>query len=315
MNRRLLLAALACAAALPAHANDYPHHAIELIVPYNAGGGTDALARAFADAARKHLPQPIVVNNKPGASGVIGWTDVLNSKPDGYKLALMTVELTMLPHLGLQKFSHEEFVPIARMNADPAAITVRAESPWNTIEEFIAAAKKANGETKMGNAGNGSIWHLAAASLEEKTGIKLSHIPYPGANPAVLSLLGGHIDAVAVSPAEVAPHVASGKLRMLAVMADQRQKGFDKVPTFKERGIDLQVGTWRGLGAPKNTPKDVVDVLKAATQKTMQEQAMKDAMEKLALGYAYADDATFRAAMARDNETFKALIPKLGLKN
>ncbi|HET7793484.1 MAG TPA: tripartite tricarboxylate transporter substrate binding protein [Rhizobacter sp.] len=317
MNRRLTLLAafIAATAALPAFANDYPSRPIELIVPYNAGGGTDALARAFADVARKHLSQPIVVNNKPGASGVIGWTDVLNSKPDGYKLALMTVELTTLPHLGLQKFSHEEFTPIARMNADPAAITVRAESPWNNIEEFIAAAKKANGEMKMGNSGNGSIWHLAAAALEDRTGTQYSHIPYPGANPAVLSLLGGHIDAVSVSPAEVAPHVASGKLKILAVMADQRQKGFEKVPTFKERGIDLLVGTWRGLGAPKSTPKDVIEILKVATQKTMQEQAMKDAMEKLALGYAYGDDATFKAVMARDNETFKTLIPKLGLKN
>jgi tripartite-type tricarboxylate transporter receptor subunit TctC len=320
MNRPLCLtaafiAAVAATAPLPARASDFPNRPIELIVPYNAGGGTDALARAFAEIARKHLPQPIVVYNKPGASGVIGWTEVLNSKPDGHKLALMTVELTTLPHLGLQKFSHEEFTPIARMNADPAAITVRADAPWNTIEEFIAAARKANGETKMGNSGNGSIWHLAAAALEDRTGTRYSHIPYPGANPAVLSLMGGHIDAVSVSPAEVAPHVASGKLKILAVMAEQRQKGFEKVPTFKERGIDLLVGTWRGLGAPKNTPKEVVEVLKAATHKTMQEQAMKDMMDKLALGYAYGDDATFRTVMARDNETFKTLIPKLGLKN
>jgi tripartite-type tricarboxylate transporter receptor subunit TctC len=315
MNRRLLLLSLALAAALPAQAADYPNHAIELVVPYNAGGGTDALARAFADVARKHLPQPIVINNKPGASGVIGWSDVINSKPDGYKLALMTVELTTLPHLGLQKFSHEEFTPIARMNADPAAITVKADAPWNTIEEFIAAAKKANGDTKMGNSGNGSIWHLAAAALEDRTGAKFSHIPYPGANPAVLSLMGGHIDAVAVSPAEVSTFVASGKLKMLAVMADQRLKGFEKVPTLKERGIDLSVGTWRGLGAPKNTPKEVIEILKAATLKTMQEPAMHEAMDKLALGYAYGDDATFRAVMARDNETFKTLVPKLGLKN
>ena len=318
MNQRIALliaSLLGTFAAVPAQASDYPNHPVELVVPYNAGGGTDALARAFADVARKHFSQPIVVNNKPGASGVIGWSDVLNSKADGYKLAVMTVELTTLPHLGLQKFSHEEFIPIARMNADPAAITVKADAPWNTIEEFIAASKKANGDMKMGNSGNGSIWHLAAAALEDRTGVAFSHIPYPGANPAVLSLLGGHIDAVAVSPAEVAPHIASGKLKMLAVMADQRQKGFEKVPTLKERGIDLSVGTWRGLGVAKGTPKEVVDILKDATQKTMQEAAMHDAMDKLALGYAYADDAAFRAVMARDNETFKTLIPKLGLKN
>jgi len=318
MNRRHALTVAASLFALlgaaGASANDYPTHAIEIVVPFGAGGGTDALARAFADNARKHLAQPFVINNKPGASGVIGWSDVVNSKPDGYKLALMTVELTILPHLGLSKFGVEEFVPIARMNADPAAITVKGDAPWNTIEEFIAAAKKAGGETKVGNSGNGSIWHLAAASVEDKTGAKFSHIPYQGAAPAVLSLLGGHIDAVAVSPAEVAPHLASGKLKMLAVMADQRLKAFDKVPTLKERGIDVSIGAWRGLGAPKNTPKEVVDVLKAVAAKTMAESQMREAMDKLALGYAYGDDVAFRATMARDNDGFKALIPKLNLK-
>jgi len=318
MNRRHALTAVASLIAplgvSSAWAADYPNRPIEIVVPFGAGGGTDALARAFADNAHKHLAQPFVINNKPGASGVIGWSDVVNSKPDGYKLALMTVELTILPHLGLSKFGVEEFVPIARLNADPAAITVKGDAPWNTVEEFLAAAKKANGETKVGNSGNGSIWHLAAASVEDKTGVKFIHIPYQGAAPAVLSLLGGHIDAVAVSPAEVAPHLASGKLKMLAVMADQRLKGFEKVPTLKERGIDISIGAWRGLGAPKNTPKEVVDVLKAVAQKTMAEPAMREAMDKLSLGYSYGDDVAFRATMARDNEGFKALIPKLNLK-
>lgn len=318
-RRPVLSAALVAAAAAlfgtgPARAADYPNHSIEIIVPFGAGGGTDALARAFADTARKHLAQPFVINNKPGASGVIGWSDVVNAKPDGYKLALMTVELTILPHLGLSKFGVDEFTPIARLNADPAAITVKGDAPWNTVEEFIAAAKKANGDMKMGNSGNGSIWHLAAASVEDKTGAKFSHIPYQGAAPAVLSLLGGHIDAVAVSPAEVAPHLASGKLKMLGVMADQRLKAFEKVPTLKERGIDVSLGAWRGLGAPKGTPKDVIDVLKAVVQKTMNEPQMREAMDKLALGYAYGDEVAFKATMARDNEGFKALIPKLNLK-
>ena len=161
---------------------------------------------------------------------------------------------------------------------------------------------------KVGNSGNGSIWHLAAASVEDKTGAKFSHIPYQGAAPAVLSLLGGHIDAVAVSPAEVAPHLASGRLKMLAIMADQRLKAFEKVPTLKQRGIDVS------LGAPKGTPREVIDVLKDVAQKTMSEPAMREAMDKLALGYAYGGEAAFRATMARDNENFKALIPKLNLK-
>ncbi|HSI60528.1 MAG TPA: tripartite tricarboxylate transporter substrate binding protein [Ideonella sp.] len=317
MQRRHLLGA-AAAAALPwplaAHAAAYPDHPVELIVPYQAGGGTDALARAFADAARKHFAQPLVVYNKPGASGAIGWSDVINGKADGYKLAVITVELTTLPHLGLARFTHEEFTPIARLNADPAAITVKADAPWNTVEEFLAAAKKPGADLKMGNSGNGSIWHLAAAALEDKTGARFSHIPFQGAGPAVLALMGGHIDAVSVSPAEVTTFVNSGKLKMLAVMADQRTHGFDKVPTLKERGIDLSVGTWRGLGVAKATPRDIVEQLKTMTQQTMAEPAMREAMDKLNLGTAYGDEATFKAVLVRDHEAFKLLIPKLGLK-
>ena len=316
LSRRSLLGAMAASGLAPAFAQlgDYPNHPVELVVPYGAGGGTDVLARAFAEAARKHMSQPITVLNKPGASGAIGWQEVVSAKPDGYKLAVITVELTTLPHMNMAKFTYEDFVPIARLNADPAAITVKADAPWNTIEDFLAAAKKSSGEMRIGNAGNGSIWHLAAAALEDKTGAKFNHIPFNGANPAVLALLGGHIEAVAVSPAEVTAHVSGGKLKTLAVMADQRAKGFESVPTLKERGIDLSIGTWRGLGAPKGTPPEIVALLKNVTAKSMQEPVLKDTMEKQNMGTAYADEATFRAAMAKDNLYFKQLMAKLNIK-
>ncbi len=319
MQRRHLLVTAASSPLIfggPVWAADYPERPVELVVPFAAGGGTDALARAFAESARKHLAQPLLVVNKPGASGAIGWNDVIHGKTDGYKLAVMTVEITTLPHLGLAKFSHEDFTPIARLNADPAAITVRHESPWNTLEEFLAAARKA-GSAKpmsMGNAGNGSIWHLAAASVEDRTGITFNHIPFAGASPAVQALMGGHVDAVAVSPAEVGVFVQAGKLRTLAVMADQRVAGFEKVPTFKERNIDLSIGTWRGLGVAKATPANVIETLKTMAQKTMAEPAMKEAMVKLNLGSSWADDSAFKTMLRRDHEAFKHIINKLGLK-
>jgi tripartite-type tricarboxylate transporter receptor subunit TctC len=292
----------------------YPSHPVELVVPFQAGGGTDALARSFAEAARKHMPQPIVVLNKSGASGAVGWQDVINSKPDGYRLAVVTVEMAILPHLGVAKFSPSDLQPIARLNADPSAITVRADAPWNTVEEFLAAARKEPGKLGVGNAGPGSIWHLAAAALEEKTGTKFSHVPFQGAAPAVLALLGGHIDAVTVSPAEVATYVQAGKLKMLAVMADQRVKNFEKVPTLKERKIDLSIGTWRGLAAPKNTPSEVIAYLKKVAQAAGNEPSFREMLDKQNLGYAFADDATFKAAIAQDNASFKALVDKLGIK-
>ncbi len=313
-SRRGLMATLLCALVLPgaALAQAYPNKPIELVVPYPAGGGTDVLARAFAVAAVKHLPQPLIVVNKPGAAGAIGWADVLNGKEPGYKIAVLATDLMTQPNMGLTKITHEDFTPIARLNYDPAAITVRAEAPWKTVEEFIAAAKK--GDFRIGNGGNGSTWHLAAAALEDKTGTKFNHIPFAGANPAALSLLGGHIEAITVSAAEVSPHVAAGKLRLLAVMSDERVKGFENVPTLKEKGLDINIGTWRGLAVAKSTPPDVVAVLRAATAKTMQEPSLREALEKQNMGYAYAEGPAYAAIMAKDHTFYRGLIQKLGLK-
>ena len=304
-----------CGALGQAWAQDYPNKPIEVMVAFQPGGGTDSLARAYAEAAKKHTTQSVVVYNNPGASGAIGLADVVNAKPDGYKIAMLFVEVTILPHLGITKITQDDFIPIARLNADPAAITVKADAPWNTIEEFLAASKKPGNDVKVGNAGNGSIWHLAAASLEEKTGARFNHIPFQGAGPAVLALLGGHVDAVGVSPAEVSVHVASGKLKVLAVMADQRSKGFENVPTLKERKIDLSIGTWRGLGVAKGTPPEVVEALKGITRKAVNEPIMREVMDKLNLGYSYAEDSVFKAQLVRDNESFKQLVGKLNLKN
>lgn len=317
-NRRRVLQSLG-AAALPwplaALADDYPNHAVELVVPASAGGGTDALTRLYAEVAKKYMPQqPFVVNNKPGASGVIGMSDVLASRPDGYKLCMVIAEVTTLPNLGLAKFDYTKFEPIARLNADPAAITVRADAPWNTLEEFLAAAKKQPGEIKLGNAGNGSVYHLSAIGLEDRAGVRFNHVPYSGAAPAVVALLGGHIDALDVSPAEVGQHVLGGKLKMLGIMADERIPAFGSVPTFKERKLDLALGTWRGLAAPKGTPKAVIDLQREVARKTSADTAFKEGLAKLNLGQAYLDAPQFAQAMQRDHEYFGQLIRKNGIK-
>ena len=294
---------------------DYPTKPIELVVPASAGGGTDTLARAFAEAAKKHLPQPVIVVNKPGASGAIGMAEVMNAKPDGQKVCVLIGELAILPALGLIKYTADDFRLIARLNADPATVTVKADAPWNTIEEFLAEAKKRPGDLKMGNSGNGSIWHLAAAALEDKTGTKFLHVPFQGGAPAVLALLGGHIDAVAVSTAEVYSNVAAGKFKTLAIMSDQRVAGFENVPTLKERNIDLSMGVWRGLAVPKATPQDVVDVLSIATKKIAEEPGFRNSLGKINLGYSYADANAFKATIDQDSQRFKALVERLNLKN
>jgi len=310
-----LLGGVAAFAAIPsAQAQSFPSRPVELVVPFAAGGGTDALARAMSDAARAHFSQPIVILNKPGAAGGIGLTEVARSSPDGYKLALVTADMVIIPHLGLTKTTYESFTPIIQLNADPSAITVAADSPYNTIEEFLDAARAKPETMQMGNAGVGSIWHLAAAALEDKTGVKFNHIPFTGGNPAVLALLGGHIDAVAVSPAEVIQYVKAGKLKTLAVMADKRVEGFENVPTLKERNIDLSIGTWRGIAAPKGTPQPVLDTLGEVFRKAAAEDSLKKFMAEQNLGYVVADQRVFTEQIERDNATFKALIEKFNMR-
>ena len=305
-------------AAVFAHtalAAEYPERPIELVVPWAAGGATDSMTRSFAEAAKKHISQPMIVVNKPGATGSIGFSEVARATPDGYKVGVLTAEILIIPHMGIGKVTYEDFIPIARFNSLASAITVRADSPWNTIEEFLNHAKRSQGAVKVGNSGVGSIWHLAASALGEKTGTEFNNIPFQGGNPAVLALLGGHLDAVSVSTAEVLTYVASGKLKTLAVMADKRIKGFESVPTFKERNIDLTVGSWAGLGVPKNTPTKVVELLKAVSAKAMAEPVLIEAMVKMNLNAAYADDAAFKHQMMRDNEYFKGLVKNLHLKD
>ena len=231
----------------------------------------------LAEVARKHLPQDLIVLNRAGASGAVGWTELANARPDGYKIGIITVELTMIPHMGLTKISSDALLPVARLNADPATIAVRADSPYRSIEELIAAARKDEAAVRIGNAGPGSLGHLAAAALQDKAGVKFNHAPYRGANPAVLDLLGGHIEAVAVTPVEVATYVAAGKIRPLAIMAEQRiQAGWEAVPTLKERGIDLLIGGWRGLAVPRNTPDAVVQTLRKAMALTLKDPVLRE---------------------------------------
>lgn len=309
-------AGLAAIAAPSAAQAAYPSKAIEFIVPFPPGGGTDVLARTLAEAARKHLPQNLVIVNKAGASGGIGWAELVAARPDGYKIGIITVEITIIPHMGGVRFTSDDVLPIARLNADPATIAVRADAPHRTIEELLAAAKAAGPDgLKVGNAGPGSLGHLGAVILADKTGAGFSHVPYRGASPGLLDLVGGHIDALSLTPPDVAQFVADGKVRPLAVMGDERiGAGWEQVPTLRERGIDVLVTGWRGVAAPKGTPPEVVAVLAQAIARSMKEPVLQEAMRKMSLKEGYLDQPAFRSVIDHDNAMYKQLIQKLGLR-
>ncbi len=182
---------------------------------------------------------------------------------------MVTFEIISLPPQGLVPFTYEDYALLMRVNMDPAAITVSADAPYNTLAEFVDYAKKHPGAIKVGHSGPGSVWEIGGSIFAEKAGIDLTFVPHDGAAPAVTALVGKHIQAVSVSPAEVRGQVEAGNLKMLAVMSDERLPDFPDVPTMTEAGYPVSFGTWRGLAVPKNTPKDVQVVLHDAFKKGM----------------------------------------------
>ncbi|HCW17518.1 tripartite tricarboxylate transporter substrate binding protein [Achromobacter sp.] len=309
----LIVSALIAQSA--AHAADYPARSMELVVAYQPGGGSDNTARAIAEAVRPPLlAQPTVVINKPGASGSIGWSYVANAQPDGYKLVLMTPEMLVVPLMGIGKTTVNDFLPIARFTDDPSSVTVRADAPWKTVQEFLEYAKKNPERVAVSNAGIGTVPHMAAAALGEQTGVKFVHMPYQGSAPAIMGLLAGDVQATTVAYAELQQHVETGKLRTLAVMAPQRLENLPAVPTMKELGADLQFSVWRGIGLPKSAPADAVAKWRAAASHVAQSKEFQSLMRKQNLTPSYADQPQFAADVARQEQAFNTLVPKLNLK-
>lgn len=316
MKRRTMLAsALVVAAsvfAAPAFAA-FPDKPVTVICPWTAGGGTDLLLRALSKEAEKFLGQTINVVNQTGGAGAIGHNAIRAARPDGYTVGMITFELNSLPPQGLVPFTWKDFDPLMRLNADPAALSVRADAPYSTVRGFMDYAKANPGEITIGNSAPGSVWHIAAGLAAEKTGVKVKHVPFDGAQPAVTALVGGHIKAVAVSVAEVRSQAQAGNIKILGVMSHERDKQFPNVPTFKEQGVDVQFFTWRGLALPKGVPAANKAKIVDAYKKAFDTQSFKDFAAKASLNLAYQDSAEFTKFLDQNYKDVEAVMKSLGL--
>ena len=314
-RRNLVISSFALAGsllAMPALAA-FPEKPVTVICPWSAGGGTDTLLRALSKEAEKHLGQTINVVNQTGGGGAIGHNAIRAARPDGYTVGMITFELNSLPPQGLVPFTWKDFDPLMRINSDPAALTVKADAPYSNVKGFIDYAKANPGEVSIGNSGPGSVWHIAAGLAADKTGIKVKHVPFDGANPAVTALVGGHIKAVAVSVAEVKGQVQAGNLKILGVMSGERDKIFPDVPTFKEQGVDVQFYTWRGLGLPKGVPAEAKAKIADAYKKAFDSQEFKDFAAKASLNLSYQDTAAFTRFLEQNYNDVAAVMKGLGL--
>ena len=293
---------------------DFPgNKQVSLIVPYSAGGASDTVARIYASELEQSLGTSIVVSNVTGASGAIGLEQVRNSNPDGYTIAYMPVESTMLKALGFTDLSTDDFRFIGRAMTIPAAVTVRADAPWDTFEDFVNYAKEHPGEIQVGNSGTGSIWHIAAASIEKECGVQFTHVPFDGAAPAVAALLGGNIQAVTVSPSEVKNNVDSGDFKVLCVLGESRSSVVPDVPTAQELGIDITIQGWGGFAVPKDTPQAVIDILEKASETAINSDSVKKTLADRGYEHAYLSGSDMDQKASEVLAYYCELIPELGI--
>ena len=279
-HNKTLVTAFASLAVLFGHAAhaEFPDRPIEIVVPFSAGGGTDKISRIIAEDMSKTLKQSVVVVNKPGAGTIIGTSDVARSKPDGYTLLMATFANAVNPSLNkdLPYSPDKDFTPVGLVGTSPNILVVSSKSPYKSVNDIISFAKANPGKLTYGSYGAGTSAHLTAALFENLAEIKMTHVPYKGAAPALTDLLGERIDMI-FSAAGVAPQVNAGKLRAIAVTSADRSASFPDIPTIAASGVPAyDAESWYGLFAPAGTPAEVVQKLNAALNDALKTDAFKE---------------------------------------
>jgi tripartite-type tricarboxylate transporter receptor subunit TctC len=295
----------------------YPTKAVTLIVPFPPGGVADIVARPFADALSRELKTPVVIENKPGAGGGIGMGFVAKAKPDGYTLLLALSSISILPEADkvigrAPLYQLDQFMPIARLTADPTVLAVRADSPWNTLADFVADAKKRPGGISYGSSGNYGTMHVPMEMFAQSADIKLLHVPFTGAGPAVVALLGGNVDALATGPSTVIQHVKAGKVRVLASWGDKRLVSLPEVATLKEAGYDAVFFQWSGLFTPTGTPEPVIAKLRSAARIAANDPRFVSALATVETPVAYLDAPELRAFWDADAKKLATAVQRVG---
>jgi tripartite-type tricarboxylate transporter receptor subunit TctC len=305
-------APLALALAPAAIAQSYPTKSVTIVVPFGAGGRTDLTARGVARALEKHLGKSVVVVNRPGAGGVIGAKQVANSDADGYMAGVFSSAVISAQYTVQTGTDLNDYKIAGVMEISPAAVSVNYDSPQKSLKDLVAAAKKSPGQLRFGMIPGASA-QVFAGGFVDAAGIKMNMVPFKDDASGATALAGGHIDAHVAVPASYKSLSDAKKLRMLGVAADKRMSTFPEVPTMREQGVDLAIGSFHGLFVPKNTPDEVVATLEGALKKAMAEADVNDQMAKVGLGPVYMDRKEGQAFVAAQDATYRQLIGKLGL--
>lgn len=296
---------------------EYPARPITIVVPWGAGGGTDAIARMIAGMMEKELGKPVNVVNRTGGNGVIGHQAVASAEPDGYTLGLITAEIAMMHWQGLTELTHADYTPVALMSSDPAGVQVRADAPYETLEQLIGAIRDNPGGLKASGCGQGCGWHIALAGMLNDLGVDPSTVPWVpsnGAAPGLLDLVAGGVDIVPCSLPEARSLIEAGKVKSLAIMDESRAPLFPDVPTLRQAtGSDWSHAAWRGIAGPKNLPAEISARLQAILGRIHESSEFQEFMRSRGFGVAWGDADTFAEHMRKSDEAMGRTIAAIGL--
>jgi len=315
--RALFAIALLGAAMTSFAQSDWPNKPITMIVPFPPGGVADTVARPVAEALPRELKQTVIVENRVGAGGALGMGTAARAPADGYTVLMTLSSISILPEadkiLGRKPaYTLNQFRPIARFTADPTVLVVRADSPWNTLADFVADEKKKPGTYNYGSSGNYGTMHVPMEMLKGSAGFRMTHIPYTGAGPAVLALLSGQVDAVASGPASVVQQIKAGKLRALAHWGDKPLLSLPEVPSLKQAGHATTFAQWSALFVPNGTPDEVIAKLRAAARKVAANPTVVQTIVRAGSPVEYLDAPEFQTYWDADALLMTEAVRRIG---
>lgn len=313
-------AALALTAGLPGSAvaqDGYPSKPITMVVPFPPGGVADTVGRPVAQALARELKQSVIVENKAGAGGAIGIAAVAKAPADGHTVLMSLASMTTIPEADKVNdktplFQMSQLKPIARFTADPVVLVVRSEAPWKTVQEFVNDARSKPGKYSFASSGNYGTMHVPMEMLKANANVRMLHVPYTGAGPALVALLSGQVDAVATGPASVLQHIKGGKLKALAHWGEGPLASLPGVPTMKQAGFPIDYAQWSGLFVPAATPAAVVEKLRAAAQKAAEDPAVNSALNSAGSSMMYMDAPQFQTYLNADAKKMAEIVQKIG---
>ncbi|HXF66921.1 MAG TPA: tripartite tricarboxylate transporter substrate binding protein [Burkholderiales bacterium] len=301
-------------ASAPAQDVPYPKRGnVEITVLFPAGTSADVTARMLAQGLAKQLGANVVVVNRPGAGGAIGYKHVAAQKPDGYSLVWNSNSISTTFHSGQLPFDYRAFDPVARVLLESVVVAVRSEAKWKSLKELVADARSRPGAITVANSGVGSHTHISAVALFKAAEAQVTDVPYAAAQ-IVPSLVGGHVEAVVQFPGALAGHVQAGRIRLLAALSAQRDPAFPEVPTARELGIDVALDAWRGIAVPRGTPPAVIAALERAIRETVQSADFAAAAEKLYVRPGFLPAAEFGRLIAAEDAYLARIMEQIGLK-